>query len=264
MGYKMIINHGVRGSVPNSSPHTLKYGGNTPCVELKTKKFQLIFDCGSGFSKVDFSNNLETIIFISHFHHDHIQGLPFNNFEKVKNKKILITSAHSNKDIVYANLSKYYSSPYFPVDFLEISNIFEFVDFNDVISRFGDLKINSIDLNHPGNCSGYSVTIKDKKFCYLLDNEYDENQKKDLIKFCNYSDTIIWDGMFLESELKDKKGWGHSSIEQGMIFAKEIDVKNFIISHHSPSRYDEEIDKLQNSFVGTNIKFASENEISEF
>ena len=74
MGYKMIINHGVRGSVPNSSPHTLKYGGNTPCLELKTKKFQLIFDCGSGFSKVDFSNNLETIIFISHFHHDHIQG----------------------------------------------------------------------------------------------------------------------------------------------------------------------------------------------
>ena len=90
------------------------------------------------------------------------------------------------------------------------------------------------------------------------------NQKKDLIKFCNYSDTIIWDGMFLESELKDKKGWGHSSIEQGIIFAKEIDVKNFIISHHSPSRHDEEIDKLQNSLVGTNIKFASENEISEF
>jgi hypothetical protein len=49
-----------------------------------------------------------------------------------------------------------------------------------------------------------------------------------------------------------------------MIFAKEIDVKNFIISHHSPSRHDEEIDKLQNSLVGTNIKFASENEISEF
>ena len=174
------------------------------------------------------------------------------------------TSAHSNKDIVYANLSKYYSSPYFPVDFLEISNFFEFVDFNDVISRFSDLKINSIDLNHPGNCAGYSVTIRGKKFCYLLDNEYDENQKKDLIKFCNYSDTIIWDGMFLESELKDKKGWGHSSIEQGIIFAKEIDVKNFIISHHSPSRHDEEIDKLQNSFVATNIKFASENEISEF
>jgi len=70
--------------------------------------------------------------------------------------------------------------------------------------------------------------------------------------------------MFLESELRDKKGWGHSSIEQGIKFANEIDVKNFIISHHSPSRSDDEIDKLQNDFIGTNIKFACENEEREF
>ena len=147
---------------------------------------------------------------------------------------------------------------------LKISNIFEFVEFDEVVLRFSHLKINSIDLNHPGKCSGYSATINNKKFCYLLDNEYYENQKQELINFCNHSDTIIWDGMFLESELRDKKGWGHSSIEQGVRFAKEIDVKNFIISHHSPSRSDEEIDKLQNRFNGTNIKFACENEERDF
>ena len=75
----MIINHGVRGSTPNPSQNNLFFGGNTPCVEIKTQQYQLIFDCGSGFSKVNFSNDLETILFISHFHHDHIQGLPFNN-----------------------------------------------------------------------------------------------------------------------------------------------------------------------------------------
>jgi phosphoribosyl 1,2-cyclic phosphodiesterase len=75
----MIINHGVRGSIPNPSKNTIGFGGNTPCVELKTSKYQLIFDCGSGFSKVDFSNDLQTILFISHFHHDHIQGLAFNS-----------------------------------------------------------------------------------------------------------------------------------------------------------------------------------------
>ena len=76
----MIINHGVRGSTPNPSQNYLFFGGNTPCVEIKTQKYQLIFDCGSGFSKVDFTNDLETILFISHFHHDHIQGLAFNNY----------------------------------------------------------------------------------------------------------------------------------------------------------------------------------------
>ena len=76
----MIISHGVRGSTPISSQYTLKYGGNTPCIEVSAKNIQLIFDCGSGFSKVDFSQNQQVIIFISHLHHDHIQGLLFNSF----------------------------------------------------------------------------------------------------------------------------------------------------------------------------------------
>ena len=86
----MIMNHGVRGSIPNSSRKTVGYGGNTICVEIKTNKYQLIFDCGSGFSKVDFDNDLQTILFISHFHHDHIQGLAFNDYSSVADKKIII------------------------------------------------------------------------------------------------------------------------------------------------------------------------------
>ena len=95
----MIINHGVRGSIPNPSSRTLGYGGNTPCVEIITKKYQLIFDCGSGFSKVNLSDKHQIIIFISHFHHDHIQGLAFNNYNSELNKKIILTSAHSNSEV---------------------------------------------------------------------------------------------------------------------------------------------------------------------
>ena len=260
----MIINHGVRGSLPTSSKNTLSYGGNTPCVEIKTVKYQLIFDCGSGFSKVDFSNNLQTILFISHFHHDHIQGLAFNNFKSDWNKKIIVTSAHSNTKETYKNLNDYYRDPYFPVDFIQIMDKFIFMEFDRVVSDFQDLKINSIDLNHPGNCSGYSITSDKKKFCYLLDNEYEDIQKRDLIKFCNFSDTIIWDGMFLDIELSDKKGWGHSSIEQGIDFSNQIEVKNFLISHHSPSREDDEIKQIKNNLLNNKVKFASENEVIDF
>ncbi len=260
----MIIIHGVRGSIPNSSQHTLKYGGNTPCVEIKTSKFQLIFDCGSGFSKVNFSNNLQTIIFISHFHHDHIQGLAFNNFGNLTDKKIIITSAHSNKTDTQNNLSNYYNDPYFPIKFIELNNFLEFLEFEDVVSKFRDLDIKSINLNHPGNCSGYSITDGNKKFCYLLDNEFEESQKFELIKFCNNSDTVIWDGMFLDDELHNKKGWGHSTVEQGIDFFNQIIVKNFLISHHSPSRTDDQIDEIQKRFSSTNIKFASENEVIDF
>jgi len=170
----MIINHGVRGSTPNPSQNYLFFGGNTPCVEIKTQKYQLIFDCGSGFSKVNFSNNLETILFISHFHHDHIQGLAFNNYDTDINKKITLTSAHSNKTVTYNNLSAYYNNPYFPVNFIEIINRFNFLDFEQVVNDFEDLNINSIDLNHPGNSSGYSIKSDNKKFCYRLDNEKED------------------------------------------------------------------------------------------
>ncbi len=260
----MIINHGVRGSTPNPSQNCLLFGGNTPCVEIKTQKYQLIFDCGSGFSKVNFSNDLETILFISHFHHDHIQGLAFNNYDTNNGKKITLTSAHSNKTDTFNNLNSYYSNPYFPVNFVEIINKFEFLDFEQVVNNFEDLNINSIDLNHPGNCSGYSITSNKKKFCYLLDNEYEDVQEEKLINFCDQSETIIWDGMFLENELLDKKGWGHSSIEQGVSLANKIQVKNFLISHHSPSRADKEIKKIEKKLLSKKVKFASENEVIEF
>ena len=260
----MIINHGVRGSTPTPNPKVISFGGNTPCVEIKTPKYQLIFDCGSGFSKVDFSNELQTILFISHFHHDHIQGLAFNTFNIKLNKKIILTSAHSNSNDTFKNLTNYYNHPYFPVDFIDIINKFQFTQFEQVVSDFKDLNIDSIELNHPGNCSGYSITSDNKKFCYLLDNEYDDLQKDELIEFCNFSDTIIWDGMYLDIELSDKKGWGHSSVEQGISFSNQIEVNNFLISHHSPTREDDEIKQIQNNLCNNKVKFASENEVIDF
>ena len=82
--------------------------------------------------------------------------------------------------------------------------------------------------------------------------------------FCNFSDTIIWDGMFLESELSDKKGWGHSSIEQGISFSNQIEVNNFLISHHSPTREDDDIKQIQNNLCNNKVKFASEDEVIDF
>ena len=260
----MIINHGVRGSVPTPQKNNILFGGNTPCIEVRTEKYQLIFDCGSGFSNVNLSNDLETILFISHFHHDHIQGLAFNNDYLSMKKKIIITSAHSNKKDTYNILMNYYISPYFPVNFFEIISKFKFLEFDQVASDFKALNIKSIELNHPGNSYGYCITNNNKKFCYLLDNEYEDFQEKKIIQFCNDSHTVIWDGMYLDSELPEKKGWGHSSIEQGVALADKINVKNFLISHHSPTRSDKQIQSIQKTISYSKVMFASENKIMEF
>ena len=113
----MILNHGVRGSIPTYNADTSYYGGSTPCVEIVTNEAQIIFDCGTGFSKVNFSNNLPSIIIISHFHHDHIQGIPFNKTLSEKSKKIFISTALFNKDKLKQTLTNYFSPPYFPINY---------------------------------------------------------------------------------------------------------------------------------------------------
>ena len=80
----MIINHGVRGSIPTSGPFTVKYGGSTPCVEILTKNVQIIFDCGSGFSKVKINDTIPTIILLSHFHHDHLVDIFTTNHSYIR------------------------------------------------------------------------------------------------------------------------------------------------------------------------------------
>ena len=101
--------------------------------------------------------------------------------------------------------------------------------------------------------------INNKKFCYLLDNEFYDDQLSSLKNFCNGSNSIIWDGMYTEEELKSKKGWGHSSIEQGLKFAEEINLNNLIISHHSPNRTDQQLNDLSKKYLNYEIEFASEN-----
>ena len=255
----MIINHGVRGSTPTCNINTSFYGGSTPCVEIVTNEAQIILDCGTGFSKVNFSNDLPSIILLSHFHHDHIQGLPFNQTLKKNSKKIFISTALFNKDKLKKTITDYFSPPFFPINFLNEFDNINFLNFKDLQTSFKNFYFKSFRLNHPGDADGYSLIINNKKFCYLLDNEFDNNQLFSLKDFCKESDSIIWDGMYTEQELKTKKGWGHSSIEQGLKFAEELNLNNLIISHHSPHRTDKQLNNLSEKYINYQIKFASEN-----
>ena len=114
----------------------------------------------------------------------------------------------------------------------------------------------TITLNHPGNASGYSLQFGNNKFCYLLDNEFESSQESELVKFCKGSNSIIWDGMYTEKELKTKKGWGHSSIEQGITFSEKTACKNLAIAHHAPNRNDEQLNEHSNNLSSDKVFFA--------
>ena len=237
--------HGCRGSTASSSPSTQKYGGHTSCFELTCENHQIIFDAGSGFQNVNFSKSNTSYLLLSHFHHDHIQGLPFNPQIFDPNNEIVISSDLLDLESVKKNVQTYFSPPYFPIDIVSTLSNIKFVPFSAVKEKVNEFfSLNSIALNHPGGSVGYKLTEKNNSFVYLCDNEFQTDQRETLTAFSEKVDLLIWDGMFTKKELVDRKGWGHSSIEQATKFNEEANCKKILISHHAPGRSDQDLDRI--------------------
>jgi phosphoribosyl 1,2-cyclic phosphodiesterase len=252
--------HGVRGSVPTPSRKVVRYGGNTSCYEITTDCFQLFFDTGTGFSNAGILRDTkEVYVFYSHFHHDHIQGLAFNPGIFESGKPVTLTSGLACKKTLKETLQKYFSGSYFPIDIFKALAHLKTIDIGDVIERLrGTIAIDCIDLNHPGGAVGYSVSSKRKKVVILLDNEFTELQKDELLKFCKDTDLLIWDGMFTDGELTKKQGWGHSSIEEAVRFSKLSKIKRTLVCHHAPDRTDQQIDVIKTTLASEFVAFGYE------
>jgi phosphoribosyl 1,2-cyclic phosphodiesterase len=122
--------------------------------------------------------------------------------------------------------------------------------------------IESFVLNHPGGAVGYKITVGNKKVCIALDHEFGHNQELDSLFqiAAKNADAVVWDGMFTELELPEKKGWGHSSVEQGIRFAEDTGIKSLFITHHAPLRTDLELDLISKEIHTSGIKLARESE----
>ncbi len=254
---------GSRGSFPTPSHEFLNYGGNTSCVHISFSDIDIVIDAGTGFANFNPSKNNETIIMLSHFHHDHISGLAANQSMFDPNIKITICSALLDKSDLENTLRTVYGKKYFPLDFLKSSDNILYEDFNKIKEKLKDnIIIDKVKLNHPGDAYGYSFEYKNKKICYLLDHE--ENVDSEVGRFSRDSDLVFWDGMFLQDEKKKFKGWGHSSIEEGIDLVEKFSIKKLLICHHSPLRKDKELEKIDKLFSNKKIIFAYDNKTLDF
>ena len=247
-----IIFHGVRGSTPTAHEPFLQYGGNTTCTEVRSEAYQFIFDAGTGFQNLEILNDRPVYLFFSHFHYDHIQGLPFNSAIFNPSNSVTISSGLVNAvDLKYV-FSRAFQPMYFPIPLVETLNNLRFTEFDEVqktLKSTANVTIEPIKLNHPGGASGYMIEESGKKVCCFLDHEFngDKDIDKSLVDVSQEADLVIWDGMFLDSELVTKQGWGHSSIEQGIAFAERTECKKIAIAHHAPNRTDEQLKELENN-----------------
>ena len=248
---------GTRGSIPVPGRNTLVYGGNTPCVELRTSDNKIIiFDAGSGIRKLgielaeNYNLDEEINIIISHYHWDHIQGIPFFLPLYDKNRKLIFHGLTINGNDISEILSNQMNRNYFPIRIDEVSaNVYyKQINFNSSYYING-IKIETFKANHSTPTLAFRITEGDKCFVYMTDNELNfdsngnsiEELNKELIDFCRGCDYLIHDTMYDESQLFNKRGWGHSSNILLANFSILAGVKNLILFHYNPDYTDDKI-----------------------
>lgn len=253
---------GVRGSTATPGNEFSEFGGNTSCTEVLHDNFQVILDAGTGFKDVKIRKDVPVLILFSHFHFDHIQGLPFCRDLLSPDTPIYFSSALVSKDELKGILGGCFSPHYFPIELVENLTHIQYLEFDDAAKIIkSNCEVTSVNLRHPGGATGYKFVSNQGKFCYLLDHEYDDDSAPEIIEASNDSDFVIWDGMFTSEELSMRKGWGHSSITQGNEFLEITKSKKMGISHHSPYRNDKDMMSLESEIKNKNLFFAKEGQI---
>ena len=277
---------GVRGSIPCPGPHTVKYGGNTLCLEIGFEDLDrlIIIDAGTGIRELGsylvarylHKGPIKAEIFLTHTHWDHIQGFPFFGPIYMPGTHIKVcgpvTYEEDTLEDVVGGQLKY---RYFPVRPTELASDIEYVDLKEGRFDLGDgIILTTKYLNHTLLCLGYRFVYRGKVFCTAYDTEpfhnifstdpddpsYDEAMAREaqqvaneenqrLEDFFSGADLLIYDTQYTQEEYESTKtGWGHSPIEYAIASAKRSGVKRLALFHHDPMRTDAQIDELTKKY----------------
>jgi phosphoribosyl 1,2-cyclic phosphodiesterase len=241
---------GVRGSIPTPGTKTRKIGGNTACVELRLGDHRVIFDAGTGMRELGSTlvsqEKVRVTLLLSHYHWDHLLGLPFFGPIFKPDSELDLYGERKEGGGPKDALMRQFSGPSFPVEFetLPAKMRFHEVKPGDVFEVAG-AKIEVGRLNHPNAAICYRVTIGGKSVVYASDHEHDGEGDAGLIAFAAKADVLIYDAMYSDaSYAQGKKGWGHSTWEEGIRVAKAAKVKKLYLYHHDPANDDAAMEKI--------------------
>ncbi|WP_163338718.1 MBL fold metallo-hydrolase [Desulfopila sp. IMCC35008] len=281
---------GVRGSIPCPGKHTQKYGGNSACIELRVGEDDrlIIIDAGSGIRELGTSllgtdlpkGPIDTQIFLSHTHWDHIMGFPYFTPIYIPGTKLKVYGPVTFEDDpledVVGGQMKY---RYFPVNMGELASDIEYIRLKETpaIDLGRGLNLVTKLLNHPITALGYRFEFEGKKVCTCYDTEpfrnlfitdpdhldYDEamayegeevaNEQNQAIEdFYRDADLLIHDAQYTADEYQANRiGWGHSSFEYVVEAANRAGVKKLALFHHDPDRTDDQIDEMAKMYCET-------------
>jgi phosphoribosyl 1,2-cyclic phosphodiesterase len=264
---------GVRGSIAVPGVDTLRYGGNTTCVELRADGEIIVLDAGTGIralgaalEKEFGSNPINISLLISHMHWDHIQGFPFF-LPSYNDKNIVHVMGYDGaeaglRDVLVGQMA----TPFFPVELQALPGHIEIEKLQKYDFNIGKVKVRAQPMNHPGVCVGYRLNTSEGSVAFLPDNEqYDDlkihsaqgetlspeetrsrakKARTELVEFLHGCNVLILDTQYTDDEYKAHVGWGHGSLSAAVSLAVDAGVEKLVLFHHDPAHDDDAIDAM--------------------
>jgi phosphoribosyl 1,2-cyclic phosphodiesterase len=266
---------GTRGSIAVPGPETLRYGGNTTCVELRADGEIIVLDAGSGIRPLGVAlqkefqaRPIKLSLLITHAHWDHIQGFPFFKAAYDPNNQIRIFGFDGAGATFREIMTEPMRAPFFPITMRELSAKMDINKLNQMKFSLGKVDVHAAFVNHPGVCAGYRIFTSAGSVAFLPDHEPYEfflhsarakqlsveqakeiaaDEQAALVQFLRGSDMLILDSQYTEQEYKTHIGWGHGSISSAVSLALEAEVQTLLLFHHDPSHDDDMVDAMVES-----------------
>lgn len=244
---------GTRGSLARSGPETLRYGGDTSCVEVRGADDSIIIlDAGSGILRC--GDNIEDQptrihILLSHLHMDHIQGLGFFTPLYSPDIEVHIWGPVSATEDLRTRLTRYLSPPLFPVRLRDLAAV-EIHDLSRCTMDLEGISVTSDTVSHPGHTFGFRLEENGSALAYIPDHEpalgvadfpYDPDWTSGA-RLATDVDLLIHDAQYTDAEYAERVGWGHSTFDHAVAFAEMVSAERLVTFHHDPNHSDEFLD----------------------
>jgi CheY-like chemotaxis protein/phosphoribosyl 1,2-cyclic phosphodiesterase len=261
---------GTRGSIATPGSSTLRYGGNTSCVEAVTRSGKrFIFDCGTGarplgaFLMADAPKPITATVLLSHTHWDHIQGFPFFVPLFVPGNKFTVCGPHGSRSSLPEVLAGQMEYTYFPVALAQLGATIGYEDLTEGQRDIEGVSVATQLLNHPAVALGYRIEADGVSLLYLCDHEpyweslwqtgaepgkiesiLHEGDRRHAA-FMHNADVVIHDCQYTPEEYPSKKNWGHSTWSYVVGIAAAAGVKRLFLTHHDPGHDDAFLDRME-------------------
>jgi len=248
---------GTRGSIASPGPGTVKYGGNTACVEvILTSGHRVVIDAGTGIRALgdhllESGEKVDLTLLLSHTHWDHVLGMPFFKPVYQEGTRIAVDGcprAFYGMAMIFDN---HKGNGFFPVAFNDLKAR---IDFLDQLPRhplhLGSAVITGMEINHPQGGMGFRLQEGRRAMVFLTDNELNPRaplgrQPEDFAIFARDAEVLIHDAQYTPEEIEAHRGWGHSTYIDAVELALAARVRRLILFHHDPSRTDAQITRIE-------------------